>query len=69
MVTETLLGMEYVSISEASRRAHISPNGIRYWIRRGQIETLKTPLGRVVAVDSLDLFLKGREVKKEDEDE
>lgn len=51
-----------VTIAESARRLGITPNGLRYWIRRGHIETVATPLGRVVLAESLRAFIASREV-------
>ena len=49
-----------VTIAEAARRMRITPNGLRYWIERGRIETVPTPLGRLVVEESLSAFLRER---------
>ncbi len=49
-----------LTIAEAARRAEMHPNNLRYWMRRGAVETVQTPLGRVVVRDSLEEFVKLR---------
>ncbi len=49
-----------ISISDAARRAGMTPNGLRYWLEREQVETIKTPLGRVIVQESLEAFLRNR---------
>ena len=53
-----------ISIAEAARRAGMHPNTLRYWIQRRCLETVGTPLGRVVVRESLDEFLRDREQKR-----
>ncbi len=53
------------TIDEAVRRLDMSPNGLRYWIRRGRIRTVVTPLGRVVLEESLREFTALRGKAKE----
>lgn len=48
------------TIAESARRAHLSPQTLRYHIKRGQIETVMTPLGRLVIRKSLEEFLQNR---------
>ena len=57
MVTQM---METITISEAARLGCMTPNGLRYWIERGAIETVRTPLGRVVVRESFEGFLRNR---------
>ena len=49
-----------MSIADAARRADMTPNGLRWHIERGQIETIRTPLGRVIVRDSFEAFLRSR---------
>ncbi len=49
-----------ITISEAARRAGFSANALRYWIDRGHVEVVATPLGRVVVQKSLEAFLQHR---------
>ena len=53
-----------VTIAEGARRAGMTANGLRYWISRGAVSTVPTPLGRVVVKDSLDRFLESRKEKR-----
>jgi len=49
-----------MTISEAARYSAMTPNGLRYWIERGEVETIRTPLGRVVVRESFESFLRNR---------
>jgi len=48
------------TIAEGARMAGLTPQTMRYHIRRGQIETVMTPLGRLVMRKSLAKFLERR---------
>ncbi len=50
-----------VTIADGARQARLSPHTLRYHIKRGQIETMMTPLGRLVIRESLETFLRSRE--------
>jgi len=49
-----------MSIADAARRADMTPNGLRWHIDRGQVETIRTPLGRVIVRESFEAFLSRR---------
>jgi len=57
-----------ITIAEAARKTGITSNGLRHWIFKGDIETIETPLGKLVVAKSFDEFLEEREAKKEYED-
>jgi len=57
MVVETL---PTLTIAEAARQAAMHPNSLRYWIERGHVEAVTTPLGRVIVRESLEEFLRNR---------
>ncbi len=48
------------TIAEGARMAGLAPQTLRYHIRRGQIETVMTPLGRLILRNSLEKFLRSR---------
>lgn len=56
-----------ITIAEAARKVGITPNGLRHWIAKGEIDTITTPLGRIVVEVALDEFLQRRREKKEEE--
>jgi len=49
-----------ITIAEAARQAGFSANAMRYWIRRGQVDAINTPLGRLIVRESLEEFLRDR---------
>ena len=49
-----------ITIAEAARRVGLSPTTMRYWIRRGHLETVMTPLGKVVVTESVEEFQRTR---------
>lgn len=52
------------TIAKAARQAAMHPNALRYWIRKGLIETVQTPYGRAVIQESLEEFLQRRAGEK-----
>jgi len=63
---ETLQRGEFITITEAAKRANASPSGIRYWVRRGYVEAFRTPHGRLIEVGSLEVFLQQRQEKEKE---
>lgn len=55
-----------ITIAESARAAQLAPQTLRYHIRRGQIETVMTPLGRLVIRQSLENFLRNRAQQAEE---
>lgn len=55
-----------ITIAEAARRLSLSPTTMRYWIRRGQVETISTPLGKLVVTESLEEFRRNRSERQEE---
>jgi len=49
-----------ITIAEGARRVDISANGLRHWIRKGELDVVPTPLGNLVVKRSLEEFLKQR---------
>ncbi len=50
-----------ISIAQAARQADdVHPNTVRDWIRRGYVDSVLTPLGKVVVRESLEEFLRAR---------
>jgi len=68
MMIETLERNEHIAISEAARRAGVSPSGIRFWIRKGHVDAYRTPLGRLVNADSLELYLEERRTSEKEQE-
>lgn len=54
-----------ITIAEAARLSGVHPNSLRYWINRGDVETVPTPLGKLVVRESLNEYLRTREEPRE----
>jgi len=55
-----------VTIAESGRRAGMHPNNIRYWVLKGRLEAIPTPLGKVITRASLERFLEDRERRQKE---
>ncbi len=49
-----------MTIAEAAQLAHMTRNGLRYWVDRGHIRVVFTPYGRLVVRESFEEFLRQR---------
>lgn len=49
-----------ITIAEAARRCGVHPNSVRDWAAQGRIETISTPLGKLVISTSLEAFRQRR---------
>jgi len=52
-----------ITIAEGARQAGFSANAMRYWIARGHVQVVATPLGRVIVRESLEEFLRSRSAR------
>ena len=53
-----------LSTSAAARRAGVSAQAIRLWVRDGRLPAQSTPLGLLVRVSDLDRFLAERSTRR-----
>lgn len=59
VITELASG-RYLSPSQAARRAGVSDQLVRIWMRTGKLPCIRTPIGRLVDIRDLDELIDAR---------
>ena len=61
-----MLTYERLTTTGAARRAHVSEQTIRQWMRSGQLDHEQTPLGALIDASDLDRLIAEREQRRRD---